>query len=131
VGTGPSDTRDMISRSEAVSIVREYQSKFRLNHWDIDVHFTGQQDADAIGECSAEPRYKSCSIFLNLDKAKSQDHLKRTVVHELFHLILSPYTSAATVFAGERYSPILEDLEDSIITDIERWPLWTTLISSE
>ena len=110
-------TRDEIRK--AVAIV---QDSFGLDRWEISVTFNCVKDAFA--ECTPEPQYWRADLAFNLEKCKDdKEVIRKCIVHEMVHIVLSPYTMAAQHFAGP-LSAILDDLEESVVTHIENWPLW-------
>ena len=111
-----------MTRDEIADAVSTVQASMGLNHWEITVSFTCTDDAFA--KCVPEPQYWRADISFNLDKCKGdREIIRKCIVHEMIHAVLSPYTMAAQHFAGPLVA-ILDELEESVVTQIENWPLW-------
>ena len=98
-----------------------------LQDWDIK--FTWAPVGKSyVMETSAEPEYYKATITVdlpNLDPA----HLPSYLRHELLHIILWQYTEAAEAFALKRTKTTLRKLEERMVSDLERMPLWENLSS--
>ncbi len=111
-----------MTRDEIFVDVGIVQASMGLSHWEISVSFSCTDDAYA--KCVPEPQYWRADISFNLDKCKDDKILiRKVIIHEMMHCVLSPYTLAAQHLAGAA-SPVLDDLEEAIVTHIEHWPLW-------
>ena len=110
-----------MTRQEIIDAVACVQFSMGLDHWEISVTFNSSKDAFA--ECTPEPEYWRADIAFNLDKCKDMFTVRRCIVHEMMHAVLSPYTKAAQHFAGS-LAVILDELEESVVTHVENWPLW-------
>ena len=111
-----------MTRDEICEDTATIQAQMGLNHWEISVSFSCSKDAYA--ECIPEPQYWRANISFNLDKCKGdKDIIRKAIIHEMVHCVISPYTLAASVFAGSA-SEVLTDLEEAVVTHIENWPLW-------
>src|SRR3954447_2607620 len=88
-----------MDRSEAKAIVeREIEALLRqlgLEHWKIAVSYDPERtDSDGHvkhGECTRLLDYESAHISLNPESFDDQDDVLRTLRHELFHVVLSPF----------------------------------------
>ncbi len=111
-----------MTRQEIADAVATVQFAMGLDRWEISVTFNSSKDSFA--ECTPEPQYWRADIAFNLEKCKgNKDVIRRCIVHEMVHVVLSPYTMAAQHFAGPLVA-ILDELEESVVTHIENWPLW-------
>lgn len=112
----------MITKEIAEREFKKYVEVFGLDRWEMVVAFN-PSNADVYGEVVCEPEYHRAEILLNLNKLDSLDVLRKTIVHEILHVVLSPMTNAAKVFAGD-HAKVLEDLEDSVVTHVEKLSIW-------
>lgn len=111
------------TQDDVTKEVRHYQKILNLDNWDISVGFT-VSDQESYADCIHLPQYMKADLSFSLDKIKSKKLLRQSVVHELMHVVLSPYTSVAMEFAGP-FMKILDNLEETMVTLIEQWKVWS------
>ena len=90
-----------------------YSSAMHLDRWDFDVSFVANTDAYAA--TLADTIYQIAEIeydTLNL-QGKNEVFLRRTVIHELLHVLLWDLAEEGDL-----------DTEEQTISSIDRWPLW-------
>lgn len=123
-----------MTRDEIIEAVAITQTAMGLSHWEITVSFNPSSgpDEDVFAKCVPEPQYWRADISFNLDRCKNKEVVQKCIVHEMMHAVLSPYTTVAAHFAGS-LAPVLENLEETVVTQIENWPFWgyATLKSDE
>ena len=102
--------------------VRKWKKLLNLEVWDFKVTVTGVPTSN-FAEVDVDYPYLRADLGFNLDNIKDMKTLRQKVIHEMMHIILAPYTDPAAVFAGGK-KKILADLEENLITQIERWELW-------
>lgn len=112
------------TRDDVEIVIATYQHLMGLDNWKIVAQYHDISD-DEYMTCHPSPGYLRAYINVNMDLMDNMATLQRTVIHELVHIQLSPYTDAAVVFAGDNRK-VLDDLEEFVVTQIERWPLWET-----
>src|SRR5262249_16537257 len=94
-----STRRGLMDRSEVESIVElampTLRAQLGLEHWEIKFSYSPAPiDADGFlkrGECSRLVDYDSAYIDLNPESFEDERSLLKTLRHELFHIILSPF----------------------------------------
>ena len=102
--------------------VIKYKKLLNLEVWDFTVKYDGTSEND-YATVAADPAYLRAEIAFNLSNIKDIKTLRRKLIHELMHVVLSQYTQTAVVFAGGK-KKILDELEERVVTEIERWELW-------
>ncbi len=100
----------------------KYLKLMNLAHWEITVVYEGV-DKDNFATVDSLPAYMRAELAFNLDLLQDITVLRKKIVHELLHMQLGQYTDVANIFAGAK-KKILNELEERIVTEIERWPLW-------
>ncbi|PNW42169.1 UNVERIFIED_CONTAM: hypothetical protein BEN50_14080 [Euhalothece sp. KZN 001] len=61
-----------------------------LNYiWDITLKVEPIHEYKAESYCRTNPTYYSATIVIDPSKIRNEDHLKRTIIHELLHCVLS------------------------------------------
>jgi hypothetical protein len=88
-----------MDRSEVIAIVeRELEPlthRFGLEHWEIKLSYSPEPiDSDGFlkrGECTRLVDYDSAYISLNPEGLEDEESVLKTLRHELFHIILSPF----------------------------------------
>lgn len=110
------------SAEDIRTVLDTYARLMGLTEWKFDLQYHGVAEGEYM-TCVPSPGYLRATISVNMDMMDSMDTLIRTIVHELIHVQLSHYTEAAVIFAGDNRK-VLDDLEEFVVTQIERWPLW-------
>ena len=111
-----------ITREVVIKEVRKWKKLLDLEVWDFNVKTTGVHDSN-FAEVEVDHPYLRAELGFNLDNIKNMKMLRKKVIHELMHIILAPYTDPAGIFAGPK-KKILSDLEENLVTRMERWELW-------
>jgi hypothetical protein len=65
--------------------------KLGIPHWRIVIDYDLRDD-EALGQCTWRVDYNSASISLDVDSFKDGEHVLKVLRHELFHVLLSPYS---------------------------------------
>jgi hypothetical protein len=83
-----------MDRSAVEAIVRRsldpMMTRLGIGHWTISMSFDLAEQGTA-GECSRLPNYDSAAIRLNPAELHDEDGVLKTLLHELFHVVLSPF----------------------------------------
>ena len=111
-----------ITKAVVLKEVLKWRKLLDLEAWDFTIK-TGEVDENNFAECAATPAYLRAELGFNLDNIKDMKTLRKKVIHELLHVTMSQYTDTADVFAGSK-KKILSDLEENLVTRMERWELW-------
>lgn len=95
--------------------------------WEYTITWSTKDDG-AYAECDAEPEYYKAAIGFNLDKMSAERCSRRQVegivIHELLHVLFSPYTVIANNMVGSRASEVLNKLEETLVTGIVQNSKW-------
>jgi hypothetical protein len=113
----------MITMKDVLDEVFKYKAKLELEEWELHVE-EGCKDPDTYAEVFINQDYYKATINFNIKRIKTKKKLRKTVVHELWHIILAPYTTLATQLAGKRHTEILSTFEEMTVTRIERLNFW-------
>ena len=70
----------------ATKTVRHLARKFGLNFYEIKIRF--RYEKDVKGSCAAMPEYEEAVVNVNLEEAKTLEDLRKTVLHEMVHIVL-------------------------------------------
>ncbi len=112
----------LITKKTVTKEVLKWRKLFNLEHYDFTVKFGGVSDNNYAVVETDHP-YLRVEIAFNMDNFKDMKTLRKKIIHELMHVVLSQYVETAAVFAGSKRK-ILSDLEENLVTQIERWELW-------
>lgn len=93
-----------MDRSAVKTIVdREIEllmERLGIPHWKIRVEYEVEQPSNGRvrnGECEWLVDYNSATVRLNPDSLEDEAHVLKVLRHELFHILLSPYSVAHNV----------------------------------
>jgi hypothetical protein len=86
-----------------------------------------EDSEDGEAEVSASPEYFTAEIHFNLDKLKTKKSAHAAIVHELLHVVLSPYTQVAKNLVIKKDRKLLNFTEERLVSVIEKWKLWNKL----
>ena len=81
----------------ASDIISVWGDRLMLHNWDLTLVVGPTADSDHLANITWTPYYKSARLVVNSkhglgDAAYQDGQLERTLVHELCHLLLAPYT---------------------------------------
>lgn len=110
-------TQKMVRRE-----VLKWRKLLNLEYLDFSIKFGGVSENN-YAMVETDIPYLRVEIAFNLDNFKDMKLLRRKIIHELMHVVLCQYAETASVFAGSKRK-ILTDLEENLVTQIERWELW-------
>ena len=87
-------------------IVEQYRQKFKLAHYDIAVKFDrklkSDDDGSALCGCITwQPEYRQAQLHLNPTVHSNDEEMRRTVVHELAHLLLEGHQQKPNEYSGQ------------------------------
>lgn len=119
----------MVTQDDIRREVKYWTRMFGLSQWRIKVTFN-VDDTDSYAECHTSPEYFMATISFNVDRLGKQNRktLQHTVVHELLHVLLSPYTQLAKKLAVDKtHRRALEFQEETMVSLLEKAPLWKEL----
>ena len=68
-----------------VKTVRRLSKTFGLNFYEIKIHF--RYEKDTKGSCYTMTEYENATVNINLEEAKTLGDLRRTVLHEMIHIV--------------------------------------------
>jgi hypothetical protein len=71
--------------------INELMDKFGIPHWNLVIDYDLRDD-HATGECTWRVDYNSATISLDVDAFKDEAHVLKVLRHELFHILLAPYS---------------------------------------
>ena len=103
--------------------------------WDIRTDFSRRDDFDAYASAVSVPQYRQAMLYFDFDNPRftlwdsADGDLRRLVIHEFGHVLLSPVTKAGRAFAkqagGKAAASILDDIEDDLLVSVwEHMPCW-------
>jgi len=115
-----------VDRKYIIKQVATYQALLGLIGWKIRVGWN-TQSMDAYADCKSEPEYLKANINFNLDRVTTKKLAKQCTIHELIHVVLSPLTERAQKLSSTKEADLLSSLEETTVTNIEKWPLWKLL----
>jgi hypothetical protein len=111
-----------VTAEQIKELVRFYQPLVGLRGWRISVSFAPEDQGD-MGGATCSPEYYRATLTFNLDQLPNLREAEATVIHELMHVVLSPYTEMVHSMFKDHVAP-LTLLEETLVTSIEKWPLW-------
>jgi hypothetical protein len=109
-----------------------------VSHWEISISYQPREVTDDgmmnAGDCNRAIDYNSAHITLNPEAFDVEDEVLKTLRHELFHVVLSPFdlytTAVSTIVAGDAKS-ILQRVSDhateKAVKNLER--LWYNAVT--
>lgn len=102
-----------------------YLDLLGLSHWDVTIKF-GYLDGGG-SECRSEPRYLRADLIFDLDSIPDTE-VADYALHEVLHLKVDPLWQFAEGLIGDdpRFSVMLEDAGEAVVTALERMPVWKT-----
>ena len=68
-----------------VKTVRHLAKAFGLNFYEIKIRY--RYEKDAKGSCYTMTEYEEATVNINLEEAKTLGDLRRTVLHEMVHIV--------------------------------------------
>ena len=68
-----------------VKTVKHLAKVFGLNFYEIKIRYRFEKDAK--GSCYTATEYEEASVNINLEEAKTLADLRRTVLHEMVHIV--------------------------------------------
>lgn len=113
---------------DLMKVVALYRKLMGVNNWATYVHFNTRQDA--AGEADPFPQYKTAELAFDLEMAAlDRGTIQELVRHELAHLLVAPLGRLCLQLCDgdKRLEKVVEDIEDGIVTDIARMPVWDKL----
>ena len=113
-----------ITEARVVAAVTKYKYLMDLEEWELTVGFSKRNTSYYAKTCP-DPDYLKADIKFNLHRMTNADILRKTVLHELAHVWLSPYTQVAKLLSGKKARSTLHSLEETLVTRFERWEAWT------
>jgi hypothetical protein len=106
-----STAKHQLTVTELKRILRVWQERLRLLHWEITVTF----DVDTIdlGEAMCSEAYDEATIRFNRNfRTWSRESANRTVVHELLHVLMRDRTAAVesskTLLSDDSYRMLID-----------------------
>lgn len=110
-----------MDRSKVQEIVeREIESLMRrlgIPHWNVKVRLDQIGQAPdgwrRVGQCDLRPDYNRAIVEINPDDIDDEQHLMKVLRHELFHILLSPYTVYREIVAQYVPTGTPEDRADT------------------
>lgn len=111
-----------VTAEQIKRMVKFYQPLVGLKSWKIHISFAPGDAAD-MGGATSSPEYHKATLTFNLDQIPSLREAEATVIHELMHVVISPYTEMIHAMFKEHVEP-LTLLEETLVTNMEKWPLW-------
>lgn len=102
---------------------------FRLDGWVVIVEFEQvDEEPGYVAGTYAQPRYRTAEIAFDLPLVARLGFADRMAVvrHEFFHVLLWQLTETALELARDKKSAqaILDALEETVVTDLERLRVW-------
>jgi len=107
---------------EVLDCLALHEQLLGLTDWTIKVFWKPVED-HYVMETVAQPEYYKAHISVDLPELE-REHIAEYVRHELFHVLMWHYTEAINSFLHEDYVPHVEKLEERVVSDLERLPLW-------
>ena len=68
-----------------VKTVKQLAKVFGLNYYEIKIHY--RYEKDTKGSCYTATEYEEATVNINLEHAKTLGDLRRTVLHEMVHIV--------------------------------------------
>lgn len=101
-----------------------------LNKWIIKVEYV-EIDEDCGMETSCQPQYYKATIGVDLafldSSNKQREAIDEYVRHELLHVVLWIYTALAEDLSLKKGKGAIRKMEERVVSDLERMPLWDKL----
>ena len=112
-----------ITEKQVLKEIDKFRALFDLERFEFKVTFT-KENKDYFAQIAADPDYLTAVLEINLFRHKTIQEVRRTLLHEMFHLFHSPYTRVAKRLVDKRSRKILHDLEETLATRFERWEVF-------
>lgn len=109
------ELQNELKKKAAAGILEEFQKKLGLENWSFEVTFTvfranhGSINFDVYG--------KTASLQINSNDSLAE--IKRTIFHELFHILLENYTRPIHNFYQHQFKRIFEAADDEFCCRME------------
>jgi hypothetical protein len=84
-----------------------------LGHWDIKVEY-GPIGGDRSGQCSRASDYEQATISFDPEKIEDEADVLKTLRHELFHIIHSPFDLYSCAVDNAGLGKPMDDVLDRI-----------------
>ena len=68
-----------------VKTVKQLAKVFGLNFYEIKIRY--RYEKDAKGSCLTMTEYEEAAVNINLEEAKTLGELRKTVLHEMVHIV--------------------------------------------
>ena len=100
--------------------------QLRLFQWEIGVKFD-TLPLFAKARSHIQPRHRQALIVLDWEKQEVRETICSTIVHELFHAVLSPITRLTLLLSKYGEGALLEtikDTEEQLVIELTRLDVW-------
>ncbi|MEE9366963.1 MAG: hypothetical protein V3W44_09775 [Dehalococcoidales bacterium] len=116
---GRATTEQIDQLYKIVDIVKAWRQRFHLHSDDrLKLKFSRAHSYLAKVEIDLHCG-REFPIYITGRLLKQPDEWESTIVHELLHIILAPYTDAASAKAGPRLQGVLDGIEESVVNGLE------------
>lgn len=113
-----------ITEDQIYQLIDKYKRILKLSVWDI--FFTIKNDKSVNeAESKVNSTYYQLDIVLNIAEIRNEEHLEKTIIHELVHALVVPYefvlaNSLEKVGNNEFYETVADQELENLVTHIER-----------
>lgn len=111
-----------LTKKMAIREINKYRSLMNLEEYDFKVNWIDKKTYYA--DVNADPNYLKVEIGINLGKHSNIQELRRTIIHEMLHVFLCPFTQLAKSLSNKKVSKALHAAEETLATRFERWDVW-------
>lgn len=110
-----------ISTEKIYLIFNKYKSLMLLDKmWDIELKIEPIKEHEAEAYCRTNPTYYSAALIIDPSKIRDEDHLTKTIIHELLHCVLSRLDTVLDGVKTQMSPECVSIIDNEFDTETER-----------
>lgn len=110
-----------MSPEEIHLLFEKYKSLMYLDGvWDINLVLESISEYKCEAYSQTNPTYYSAKIVIDLERIRDENHLKKTIIHELLHCVLSRLDTVLEGLKSQMSSECAAIIENEFDTETER-----------
>ena len=113
-----------ITNNQIQSLIDKYKNILKLSVWDIFYETINDKNSTEAGSV-VNSTYYQLDIVVNLAEIRDEEHLEKTIIHELVHAVVAPYQylleECKEQVVNKDFYNVVADYElENLVTHLER-----------
>ena len=113
-----------ITKEHIQKLINKYKNILKLSVWDIFFETENKENSQE-GKSTVNSTYYQLDIVINLAEIRNEEHLEKTIIHELVHAVVAPYqhilNECKEQIVNKHFYNIMAEYElENLVTHLER-----------